>query len=36
MELNIDGISLPGSETIEQIKRAAPLSEEEGLNKEKK
>jgi len=35
MELNIDGVSLPGSETIEQIKRAgAYCMELEGLNHE--
>jgi probable rRNA maturation factor len=35
MELNIDGISLPGSETIEQIKQAAAYClEAEGLNHE--
>jgi len=35
MELNIDGISLPKSETIEQIKLAASYClEEEGINHE--
>lgn len=35
MELNIDGVSLPGSETIEQIKLAAAYClEAEGLNHE--
>jgi probable rRNA maturation factor len=36
MDLIIDGVSLPGSETIEQIKQAAAYClEEEGLNHEK-